>query len=160
MSLDGYIADANGGHDWIIMDPTFDFGAFMAAFDTVLVGRRTFEATKGMGGGGMPGMRAIVCSSTLSDADAEGQEVVRDAVEALKALKREPGKDIWLFGGGSLFRSLLEAGVVDLVEVSVIPVILGSGVPLVAAGGKPVRLSLLESRPLPNGTIVSTYSPA
>jgi dihydrofolate reductase len=54
------------------------------------------------------------------------------------ALRAEPGKDIWLFGGGMLFRSLLDAGLVDLVEVAVIPVLLGGGVPLVAPGGNPI----------------------
>jgi dihydrofolate reductase len=47
-------------------------------------------------------------------------------------LRAQPGKDIWLFGGGALFGSLAEAGLVDTVEVSVVPILLGEGIPLLA----------------------------
>jgi len=155
-SLDGFIADAQGGHDWIIMDPSIDFGAFMSAFDTVLLGRGTYEASKGMGGGGMPGIQSIVCSRTLEHAD--GAEVEHDAAEAVRRLRSEPGKDIWLFGGGGLFRSLLDAGEVDRIEVAVIPVLLGGGVPMIAPGARSTSLKLLESRALSNGTVGLTYA--
>jgi len=52
VSLDGYIAGPNGESDWIVMDPDIDFGALMASFDTVLLGRKTYEATRHHGGGG------------------------------------------------------------------------------------------------------------
>lgn len=155
-SLDGYIADANGGHDWIIMDPSIDFGAFLSAFDTVLLGRGTYEASKGMGGGGMPGIQSIVCSRTLSEAG--GATVERDAAAAVRRLRTEPGKDIWLFGGGGLFRSLLDAGEVDRIEVAVIPVLLGAGVPMIAPGGRSSQLPLIESKALSNGTVGLTYA--
>ena len=53
-----------------------------------------------------------------------------DAVRVVKELRERPGKDICLFGGGELFRSLLAAGLVDRVEVGIIPVLLGDGIPL------------------------------
>src|SRR3954468_20652595 len=110
MSLDGYIAGPNGESDWIIMDPEIDFAALFQEFDTTLLGRRTFEATMQPGSpGGMPGMQTYVFSRTLRQEDHPGVTVVSDQpAEALAALKAKPGKDIWLFGGGELFRSLLD----------------------------------------------------
>src|SRR5262249_24384224 len=70
MSLDGYIADRKEGADWIIMDPEIDFNDLYAQFDTMLIGRRTFEWMKGHGGGGsQPGMQVYVCSRTLRPED-------------------------------------------------------------------------------------------
>ena len=130
MSLDGYIAGPKGESDWIVIDPELDFGAMFARFDTILLGRKTYETTRSGGGGGMPGVKSYVFSRTLQQADARGVTVSDDPMETISALKAQPGKDIWLFGGGSLFRSLLELGLVDAVGVAIIPVLLGGGVPL------------------------------
>src|SRR5436190_2949497 len=108
MSLDGYIAGPNGESDWIVMDPDIDFGALMSSFDTVLLGRKTYETTKGHGGNGMPGVQSYVFSRTLRQQDCKGVTVSDDPAKTIAALKATPGKDIWLFGGGQLFRSLLE----------------------------------------------------
>ncbi|HEV8357417.1 MAG TPA: dihydrofolate reductase family protein, partial [Gemmatimonadales bacterium] len=70
MSLDGYIAGPKGEFDWIVMDPDIDFRALVGAFDTVLLGRKTWEATRQQGGAsGMPGMKAFVFSRTLRQSD-------------------------------------------------------------------------------------------
>ena len=132
MSLDAYIAGPNGESDWIIMDPEIDFGELFEGFDTILVGRRTFEVTMTRGGGGpMPGMKTVVVSRTMRPRDHSGITIVAEQVEETPTrLREEPGKDIWLFGGGSLFHSLLDARLVDTVEVAVVPVLLGGGVPL------------------------------
>ena len=60
MSLDGYIAGPKGEADWIIMDPVIDFGALLSQFDTILVGRRTFEPLAHAGRTTMPGMKTVV----------------------------------------------------------------------------------------------------
>jgi dihydrofolate reductase len=131
MSLDDYIAGPIGEADWIIMDPDIDFGALFDQFDTFLVGRRTFEGMAGAGGGGQPGVQTIVFSRTLRQRDYPNLTIVSENPEqALADLRAKPGKDIWLFGGGALFRSLLEARQLDTVEVSVIPVLLGEGISL------------------------------
>jgi dihydrofolate reductase len=131
MSLDGYIAGPNGEADWIIMDPDIDFQALIDQFDTFLLGRRTFEAIGGAGGGGQSGVRTIVFSRTLRQLDYPNVTIVSEKPEqALADLRAKPGKDIWLFGGGSLFRSLLEARLVDAIEVAVMPVLLGEGIAL------------------------------
>jgi dihydrofolate reductase len=69
-----------------------------------------------------------------------------DAVGVVKALREQPGKDIALFGGGDLFRSLLAAGLVDRVEVSLIPVLLGAGIPLLATPADRATLELRKQR--------------
>ena len=143
MSLDGFIAGPNGEADWIIMDPEIDFKAIYSQFDTMLMGRRTFEVVKGAGGGdSTPGMQAFVFSRTLRQENHPGVTIVDNPEELMAELRSKPGKDVWLFGGGSLFRSLAELGLVDTVEVAVIPALLGEGVPLLPAPAKRVTLKL------------------
>jgi dihydrofolate reductase len=137
-SLDGYIASPDGSYDWIVMDPDIDFKALMSEYDTLLVGRRTFE---GMGNG-VSGMNTLVFSRSLRQEDHPGVTIVSDRVkETVDELRRVPGKDIWLFGGGELFRSLLELDCVDTVEPAVIPVVLGGGRPLLP--GPPIQRKLV-----------------
>ena len=148
MSLDGYIAGPNGEADWIIMDPDIDFAEIFSSFDTILMGRRTFEAAQAMGGGpAMPGMKSIVVSRTMRQEDHPEVTILGDNLKAaLTELRAKPGKDIWLFGGGSLFRSLLELGLVDDVDVAVIPVLLGGGLPLLPSPADRVQLKLMGTR--------------
>lgn len=160
MSLDGYIARPNGETDWIVMDPDIDFESLMGSFDTVLLGRKTYEATRQHGGSGMPGMQAYVFSRTLRQQDCPGVIVSKDPKETVTALKEAAGKDIWLFGGGELFRSLLELGLVDSVELAVIPVLLGEGIPLLSRGDKQAELKLVNHCIYPETGIVSLeYAP-
>jgi dihydrofolate reductase len=148
MSLDAYIAGPNGESDWILMDPEIDFGELFRDFDTILMGRRSFEVARAMGGGSpMPGMKTLVASRTLRPQDYPDVTIVADPLaETLARLREEPGKDIWLFGGGSLFRSLLQTGLVDSVEVAVIPVLLGEGVPLLPPPAGTAKLRLIGHR--------------
>jgi dihydrofolate reductase len=158
MSLDGFIAGPRGESDWIVMDPEIDFKSLIESFDTILMGRGTYEAARGQRGGGMPGMSAYVFSRTLQQKDCPGVTVSAAPAETIAELKAKPGKDIWLFGGGVLFRSLVDLGLVDAVEVSVIPVLLGSGRPLLPVGARR-KLKLENHRALTTtGTMALEYS--
>ena len=160
MSLDAYIAGPNGESDWIIMDPEIDFGEFFNSFDTILMGRRTFEFVRAQGGGGpMPGMKTVVVSRTMRPQDHPAITIVADQVEETVArLRAEPGKDIWLFGGGALFRTLLDARLVDTVEVAVVPVLLGGGIPLLPPPAERARLRLVGSRAYKTGNMSLEYA--
>lgn len=148
MSLDGYIAGPNGEYDWIVMDPEIDFGALFSQFDTLVMGRATFEPMQAMGGPSMmKGARVVVFSHTLRPEDNPDVTIVAgDPTETVRALKAEEGKDIWLFGGGVLFREFLERGLVDTVEVALIPVLLGGGIPFLPAPAKQTSLRLTGRR--------------
>ena len=136
VSLDGFIAGPGGEYDWIVMDPSIDFGALFKQFDTLVMGRKTYEPLIAQGGhGAMPGVEIIVFSNTLPAATYKGVRIVGDdPIAVVTALKQSKGRDIWLFGGGQLFRTLLDAGLVDSVEVAVMPVLLGQGIPLLPPG--------------------------
>lgn len=158
VSLDGYIAGPNGEIDWIVIDPDIDFGALMGSFDTILLGRKTYEASRATGGAGMPGTRAFVFSRTLAQEDCPGVTVSEDLESTVRQLKSEPGKDIWLFGGGGLFRSALEHRLVDSVELTVIPVLLGKGLPFLPDLKTRTSLRLKSSRVYPKtGTVSLEY---
>jgi dihydrofolate reductase len=158
-SLDGFIARPGGEFDWIIDDPTIDFPALHAEFDTAVMGRRTYEVMRAMGPAAiLPGMEVIVCSSTLTPQDAPGVKLVeKDVAGVVARLKAQPGRDIWLFGGGVLFRELLDAGLVDTVEVALMPVLLGEGIPVLPPGSD-VELTLQTTRTLPSGIVMLTYA--
>ena len=155
-SLDGYIAAPDGGYDWIVMDPDIDFAAMAAEFDTYVMGRGTYEVTLHAGDQGMmSGNDVYVVSTTLDPAEHPNVTVIAtDVVECVRTLKEGPGKDIWLFGGGILFRALLEAGLVDTVEVAVIPVLLGQGIPLLPGLDGRARLRLDRQHTYPKSGIV------
>jgi dihydrofolate reductase len=158
-SLDGFIADPQGGYDWIVADPTIDFGALFREFDTAVMGRKTYDIVRAEGGNGaMPGLDVVVFSRTLPSTSSPGVRVVSDDPRKVVAgLKAGSGRDIWLFGGGELFRHLLDARLVDTVEVAVMPVLLGSGIPLLPAGSH-AKLVLSDLKRLPSGIVVLAYS--
>ena len=159
MSLDGYISGPNGEYDWIVQDPAIDFIELFKDFDTALLGRNSFIASLAINKTGeMPGMKVIVCSTTLKAADYPKVTVLNTNVnDAVRALKQEKGKDIWLFGGGGLFRSMLDAGLVDGIDVAVIPVILGGGIPLIPQGSRSPVLELTNTRTYPSGIVGLSY---
>jgi dihydrofolate reductase len=155
VSLDGFIAGKDGDYDWIIMDPAIDFATLFAEFDTAVMGRKTYEVVTRDGHMGMmSGLQSVVFSHTLPPIQQPGLRIVADdPAEVVRQLKTQPGKDIWLYGGGELFRTLLAAGLVDTVELAVIPVLLGEGVPLMPPGQRAV-LELCDHKVLPDSGIV------
>jgi dihydrofolate reductase len=167
MSLDGYIAGPNGEFDWIPMDPAIDFAAMIGRFDTLLMGRKSWQPMAGQPSSGQgaanpfAGLATIVFSRTLDPAAHPGVSIAADPATTVPALKAAPGKDIWLFGGGELFRSLLDLGLVDAVEVAVIPILLGAGRPLLPGSTRRSALTLVSERVYrKTGTVLLEYAVA
>jgi dihydrofolate reductase len=159
MSLDGYIAGSNGEFDWIVMDPDMDFAAVFKEFDTLLIGRKTYDMMREQSGPEMPGVKTFVISNTLQQKDCPNARVARDPVELVGSLRAQPGKDIWLFGGGQLFRSLMDLGLVDSIEVAIVPVLLGGGVSLLPTPARQTKLRLQKHKVYPKtGTVSLEYA--
>ena len=159
-SLDGYIAGPDGEFDWIPNDPTVDFEALFARVDTVLLGRISYELVASMGADPWKkDTRVYVFSRTLAPSDhPEVTLVANDADRVVADLRAESGDgEIWLFGGGVLFRSLMLGGLVDQVEVTVVPILLGGGIPLLALGDTRLPLSLSGTHTYPSGMVTLTY---
>lgn len=161
MSLDGYIAGPQGDYDWIVIDPDIDFSTLFESFDTILLGRKSYQASLKQGSGATSAMPTYVFSRTLRQDDCPGVTVSSDPAGTVRSLKDGMGKDIWLFGGGSLFQSLLEAGLVDRVEVAIVPVLLGGGTPMLPPPARPAKLEMTGHTVYPKtGTVLLEYSVA
>jgi dihydrofolate reductase len=158
-SLDGFIAGPRGEVDWIVQDPAVNFARVYEGVDTVLLGRRTYELTRQPGAPAWPpDWQVYVFSRTLRPGHSSGVTVVSgDAAARVGRLRAAAGRQIWLFGGGSLFRSLLGAKQVDLVEVLVVPVLLGGGIPLLETGAPLTRLALEQVERYPSGLLNLRY---
>ncbi|WP_298402929.1 dihydrofolate reductase family protein [uncultured Chloroflexus sp.] len=149
-SLDGYIAGPQGDTSWIPDEPAIEFGALFAEFETLLMGRKTFA--------GLPladpeygqlyaSKELVVVSTTLTAADHRNVTIINElSHHSIEQLRQRPGKDIWLFGGGELFRHLLALDVVDTIELAIAPVLLGNGIPFLPAPGPSRQLTLTEQR--------------
>jgi dihydrofolate reductase len=162
-SLDGFITGKDGALDWLhySRDVTAVTKAYWARVDTVLMGRKTWEvaAAGGERCAGYGGMATYVFSRTLERIDRPGVALARgDAGEFVRELKRRPGKDICVLGGGELARSLFEAGVIDEVGLNVHPVLLGGGVPSFLDAGRRIQLELRECREIDGGCVLVTYA--
>lgn len=160
-SLDNFFARKDDSVDWLIWskDVTRLMTEFWKNIDTMLMGRRTYEVSLGMGGGGEhPGVKTYVFSRTLEAVKGKNTELVsEDAAEFLRQLKKQPGKDILVMGGGLLAKSFFEADLIDEIGFNIHPVLLGSGVPLFHEMKTQIDLDLVSCEQISKGCVVLTY---
>jgi dihydrofolate reductase len=159
-SLDGYITGPDGDFDWIPNDPAVDFAGIFALIDTVVMGRLSYETVRRMGGvPWKPSARVYVVSRTLRQREHPDVTIVsEDPLALASTLRAEEGTgEIWLFGGGALFATLLAGGQVDSVEVTIVPILLGGGTPLLLAGSGRVPLTLSHTHVYPSGMVALHY---
>jgi dihydrofolate reductase len=156
-SLDGFIAGPDDDFSWITPEPSFDFDGLYAQFDTLLMGRRTYEIVRAAGEG-FRGKEVVVASRTLPPEQNPEIEVVRDGLEErIRELRGRSGGDIWLYGGGELFSQVLTWGLVDTVEPAIIPILLGGGIPLLPSPAVRRRLKLARHQAYPGGMVLLEY---
>ena len=158
-SLDGYIAGPNGEFDWIVVDPEIDFAAMYAGFSGLVMGRRSYEVFIATGGAMGLELPTYVYSRTLPEGERDGVTFASDAVSDVRRLKQTAEtKPLWLWGGGELFRTLAETGLVDGVDVAIIPILLGGGIALLPTPGPRLPLQLRAHRLYPKtGTLFLEY---
>jgi dihydrofolate reductase len=162
-SADGYIARPDGDLEWLTSRPApegfYGMGAFMRSIDTKLLGRKTYEVSLRMGAKFDSTSRTVVFSRQAPPANApSGVEFVNGPIAPFVArLREQPGKDIWLMGGGELIASFLDEEAIDEFVISVVPVFIGDGIPLVARRHRHVQLDLLSVERFEDGLVQLRY---
>ncbi len=174
VTLDGFFADSQGAIDWQALGEEFNAYSLelLDSVDALLFGRVTYEQMKAWwptpaGEGYSPEiaqrMNAVakfVVSSQPQDLSWNNtHQLSGDLSEAIADLKAQPGKDIAIFGSGSIVAQLTDLGLVDEYRLTLNPVILGAGVGLFkdVRNRRPLRLT--ESRPFSSGAMLLCYSP-
>ena len=158
-SLDGFIADAKGGVNWLNAYSDADYGLeeFFRSMDAVVMGRKTYEISLKLGAPPAGKARMIVLSKKLKKAKLGFEVWNRGLKELAQELASQGAKRVWMMGGGVAAASLLDAGLLDEVEIATIPVVLGAGVPMFAKTKKAVRFELATAKEFPNGVVLRNY---
>lgn len=161
-SLDNYFARKDDAVDWLMWSD--EVGKIMAdyfkTFDTIVMGRRTYEVAKasGYGYGSYPGMKTFVFSRKLKARKTKNVEITsEDVADFVRRLKQTEGKDICIMGGGLLAKSLLEANLIDEIGFNIHPVLLGSGIPLFYEMSHQIDLELIDCKTFKTGCVLVTY---
>ena len=161
VSLDGYIEGPNGEFDWCFMDQVYGLSAFFKRVDTTFMGRKTYELALSMEGEipeGFPKMKEYVFSKTLKKVK-EGVILIKGNIKKeVEKIKKEKGRDIWLFGGAELISLLMNLEFVDEIILAVHPVILGGGKALFKDINERTWLTLTDHKIYPNGLVFLTYT--
>lgn len=183
VSVDGYFSDANGSLDWVVTDPQIHERAVagMPSTDSLLLGRRTYQQFEAfwpnalasganLHGGStasgplramaewINGSRKLVVTRSLTQVTWRGSEIVRELTpQSLRELKRSPGKDVLIFGSGSIVSQLTELEAIDEYRFVVCPVLLGAGCALVRDVARRTKLELHDHEVFPSGNVLLTY---
>lgn len=161
VSLDGFIEGPNGEYDWCFTDQDYGMSDFFNRIDSIFIGRKSYELALTMGDNPMPGfpkLKEYVFSNTLKEVKSGAVLVKGDIQSEVKKIKKENGKDIWLFGGASLISSLLKYKLIDEIGLAVHPILLGGGKPLFSDIKERINLRLVDSKTYPAGLVSLTYT--
>lgn len=159
-SLDGFIADQQGGIDWLAPFQSGDVGfeAFLESIGVVVMGRRTFDQARGFELWPYGGKRLIVLTSKPVGSLPDGGEIVRDEIGSVAAqLRDNPNGDVWIAGGAKTMGAFLSAGAIDRVVLHVVPLILGDGLRMFEGIGSSLPFHLEDSTLFRNGMARLTY---
>jgi dihydrofolate reductase len=164
ISLDGYIARRNGGLDFLVIDKEGEsvMADFFSKIDTTIMGRKTAAGWLKMRESEeipeTPCMANYVVSRRWKPGKREGFEVVSGSLRTfVRKLKRRPGKDIYLGGGGELARSFLREDLVDELFIGVGPILLGDGIPGFPGKFPQRDFKLSECKSYSNGSVALRY---
>jgi dihydrofolate reductase len=160
-SLDGFIADVEGGVGWLERYNASELGyeAFLAKVGAVVLGRATYEQSLTFGPWPYEGRRGLIVTSRPIDGLPEGVRAVTtgELPAALADLRAQTTGEVWIVGGGKTARACVEAGLVDELELYVVPRLLGRGIPLLGERGVE-SMKLLETRAFENGVVMLRYA--
>ena len=170
VSLDGFIEGPNGEIDWCIMDDDMNFGAFLDSIDTMFYGRVSYDAW----GNYQPDADASAAEKAMWQSihakkkfvfsrqdrqDESASFISSDIARKVSEIKKQGGKDIWLYGGANLIKTFIHLGLIDIYKISVHPVALGSGKPLFEDLKERIGLRLTDTRTFRSGVVELTYKP-
>lgn len=155
-TLDGYIAGPNGELDWLDTGGNLDYGYhnFYASIGTTVMGRATYEITQTVATFPYPDIDNYVFTRDQSMRDTEHVRFVTgDIADFVRALKEQPGKDIWLIGGGQVNTVMLNAGLIDEIVLTAFPLVLGQGIPLFAPGANRAAFDTIDAQAFETGIV-------
>lgn len=170
VTLDGFIEGPNGEIDWCIMDEDMNFDGFLSGIDTIFYGRISYDAW----GNFQPGSNsnetdqkiwAAVHSkkkyvfSSQNRQDDKATFISTDIASKVNEIKKQGGKDIWLYGGAGLIKTFIQLGLVDIYRLSVHPTVLGSGKPLFEDLKEQLQLKLIKANTFRSGVVQLIYEP-
>jgi len=170
VTLDGFFAAPDGNLDWFVFDDELDgyIKENQGQADTLIFGRVTYEmmaaywpAAEGPIATFMNAAPKYVFSRTLDRAEWNRTTLVKDdAATAVRQIKQQPGKDIYVFGSADFSATLMQHGLIDEYRFGINPVILGKGIPLIKQSVDRLKLRLIHSRILKSGGATLHYEPA
>jgi dihydrofolate reductase len=164
ISADGYIARPDGDVAWLDRPRpkgNYGMGEFFKTIDTILWGRKTYSKGIEMGmkpSGFGPGIKNYVFSRRPPKSSLPGFEFVSEPVKPFtQHLRTQPGKNIWMMGGGEIIAAFLDEGEIDEFSIHVIPVLIGEGIPLIQPRHRFIQLKLLSTKKFPDGVVHLHY---
>ncbi len=162
-SLDGHIAEPDGGLDWLTVYPitkemNYGYNELLASVDTVIMGGKTYRELLNMDViWPYPEQMTYVVSRHDWGEKENIKFVTENIIETISELRTKEGKDIWLVGGGELVSMLLAADMVDEMQICYIPVILGKGIPLFPEQSKESKWKIMGSKVYESGILKVDY---